>query len=489
LPAPAAPQPPIESNREQVEHRQDREETRLRPVWFVPVVIVVTVVGTLFGGWNLVNMALADSQQSALADAPKPVTVVEAQSVPYRPLRRYVATIAPWLETRVGPQFVSAYVDDVRVRPGSEVDKGDILAILDCRNTAAQRRAMVRQNKALEARQKALDSEVDRYQRALEEGYASPIEAERRMAAALEQQSEILANDARISGIRLEVNDCTLRAPFSGEVAARLLDPGAFARPGTPIVHLVDRSLLRIEAVVPESDFALITPGTPVRVDVLATGHSFKAEISRRAPAADPATRTVTCEIDIEDANRELPTGTTVELTIGVGDPVPAVRIPLTAAIIRGETATVVVVEDDRVAKRVLNVVGEREGALFVDTDLEPGTLVVTDGRTTLLPGEAVDYRIEPYAGPRIAEHEAEGAEAASAIAIEVSESDDDPAQAATPKKEVPTETLHVKSRRGPARPVTKLQTQESDDGTNEEPPSPARDRPSKKRKRQGKRR
>jgi RND family efflux transporter MFP subunit len=448
------------------EFRQSGEDLRLRPRWFVPLLLVGVVAGALFGGWTLVNRALADNQPSALAEAPKPVTVVEAQTAPYRPLRRYVATIAPWLETLVGPQFVSAYVDDVRVRPGTEVQKGDILATLDCRTTSAQRRAMVRQNRALKSRQKALDSEADRLQRALEKGIASPIEAERRTAAALQQQSEILANQAKIAAIRLEVNDCTLRAPFSGEVAARLLDPGAFARPGTPIVHLVDRSLLRIEAEVPESDFPLITPKTPVQVDVLATGHSFKAEISRRAPAADPATRTVTFEIDVEDVGRKLPTGTTAELTIDVGEPISAIRIPLAAAVVRGDTATIVVVEDDHAVKRVVDVIGEREGALFVDGYIEPGELVVTDGRTSLVMGEEVVYREQVWGGTEPADEASETPAAApeeGADAAEAAVVDDGPGRPAVPKKEVPTETREVKSRRGPARPVTKLQTDEDD--------------------------
>jgi len=435
------------------------EDLRLRPRWFVPVVLVAVLAGAVYGGWTLVNRSLTTEPPSALSEAPKPVTAVEAKVAPYRPLRKYVATIAPWLESRVGPQFVAAYVDEVHVRPGTEVDKGDILAVLDCRNTAAQRRAMIQQNRALKSRQKALDSEADRLQRALEAGVASPIEAERRTAAALQQQSEILANQARIAAIRLEVSDCTLRAPFSGEVAARLLDPGAFARPGTPIVHLVDRTLLRIEAQVPESDFSLVTPGTPVRVDVLATGHTFKAEISRRAPAADPSSRTVSFEIDIEDVGHELPTGTTAELTIDVGDPVSAIAIPLAAAVVRGESATVVVVEDGRAVKRVLDVVGEREGVLFVDGGIEAGTLVVTDGRTTVSSGDAVEVRKEspgatagPAApDPRVAApatSEIAGAESVAAL----------PGRAPVNKKELPTETRRVESSRGPARPVTKLQ-------------------------------
>lgn len=442
--------------------QQVDDDLRLQPRWFVPVLIAALVAGALYGGWTLMRRSEDVSQPSALADAPKPVTVVEAVAAPYRPLRRYVATIAPWLEARVGPQFVNAYVDEVRVRPGADVDKGDILATLDCRNTAAQRRAMVRQNRALKARQKALDSAADRLQRALEAGVASPIEAERRSAAALEQQSEVLANQARIAAIRLEVSDCTLRAPFAGEVAARMLDPGAFVRPGTPLIHLVDRSLLRIEATVPESDFALVSPETPVRVDVLATGHTFKAEISRRAPAADPATRTVTCEIDVEDVDRELPTGTTAELTIEVGDPISAIRVPLAAAVVRGESASVVLVEEGRAVERVLTVVGEREGDLFVAGAIRPGALIVTDGRTSLESGDVVDVHVDTPADPE-AVTAADGARASgSATSAEEAVEPGQPAPA--PKKELPSETRRVESRRGPARPVTKLQGSDPED-------------------------
>jgi len=38
------------------------------------------------------------------------------------------------------------------------------------------------------------------------------------------------------------VSDCVLRAPFDGEIATRLVDPGAFVRPGTSIVSVIDRA-------------------------------------------------------------------------------------------------------------------------------------------------------------------------------------------------------------------------------------------------------
>ena len=107
----------------------------------------------------------------------------------------------------------------------------------------------------------------------------------------------------------LEVNDCILRAPFGGEVATRTEDPGAFVRPGTQIVSVVDRSIVRVVGDAPEVDFEALAPGTVASVHVLATNKDFKGVIARCAPAADPGTRTVHFEIDVPDPERTAPRG------------------------------------------------------------------------------------------------------------------------------------------------------------------------------------
>ena len=108
----------------------------------------------------------------------------------------------------------------------------------------------------------------------------------------------------------LEVDDCVLRAPFSGEIADRFVDPGAYVRPGNPVVTVIDRNQVRIVADAPESDFTVVAPGTPVKIRIEATGDKLDAVISRRAPAADDATRTVHFEVDIPNSTHVLPVGT-----------------------------------------------------------------------------------------------------------------------------------------------------------------------------------
>ncbi len=119
------------------------------------------------------------------------------------------------------------------------------------------------------------------------------------------------------------------------------------------------------------------------------------AKISRRAPAADPTTRTVHFEIDVPNTDRALPTGTTARLTIAFGTPQPATMVPLRAAVLRGEKAAIFVV-DNGVAKRMeLPAIGEQGGTLYVDPKLPAGKAVVVEGRALLDDGDQVTEKAQ----------------------------------------------------------------------------------------------
>lgn len=337
----------------------------------------------------------------ALSEQPKGVTTVEAKAAHYRPSRRYVGTIAPWLEARIGPQFTAAYVDTVLVRPGDPAKKGQVLATLDCKSAAAQNQAQKMQARALSATQEAIANEAERLSGLLQGGYVSPNEVERRAAESSSKQAELLAANARMVRASLEVDDCVLRAPFDGEVADRQLDPGGFARPGSPILTLVDRQKVRILLDAPEADFAVVAVGTPVQLRLLALGSEVTGTITRRAPSADPGTRTIHAEIDLDGAQSRIPVGTTAELTIEIGEPRPATELPLRAAAVRGDSATVFVVKDGAARQLKVAVMGESGGSLFVAPTLSAGTRVVSEGRALLKEGDRVTGKLESPTPPR----------------------------------------------------------------------------------------
>jgi RND family efflux transporter MFP subunit len=229
-------------------------------------------------------------------------------------------------------------------------------------------------------------------------GFASPNEVEQKTAESESKEAELLSTRAKLTRASLEVNDCILRAPFDGEIATRNMDPGAFARPGTALVSMVDRRTVRVTADVPEVDFGVVAPNTPVVVRSMAMNSTLKGAISRRAPTADYSTRTVHFEVDLSDPNRAMPVGTTAEVEIDVGVPVPATRIPLTAATVRGSTASVFVADQGVAHAAKYAIQGERGGALYLDPALKPGTMLVTEGRALLKDKDPVQVKVAEVA-------------------------------------------------------------------------------------------
>jgi len=368
------------------------EERRRRGT--VPLVISVGVVVVLVLGGLMIWRASARTNKVALVSSAKPVTVIAAKSASFRPSRTYIGTLEPWVQASVGPQFVSAYVDTVLVRPGASVRRGEVLATLDCRNANATQQAIASQARAIDATQRAIAHEAARTEGLLDGGFVSPNEAEQKTAESASGLAQLEATKAKLASSALEVSDCILRAPFDGEISRRSIDPGAFVRPGTAIVNIVDRTTVRMTADVPELDFDVVGPGTKVVLHMFATNRDIAATIARRAPAADPSTRTVHFEIDILDPKREIPVGTTGEVRIHVGDPEPATQIPLSTAMIRGDQATVYLVEGDVAHSKVFSIKGEVGGQLFVNPTLHGGSLVVSEGRALLNHGDRVAAKV-----------------------------------------------------------------------------------------------
>jgi membrane fusion protein, multidrug efflux system len=356
----------------------------------VPIAIGGGVLLVLLVGGLLIVRAESQVSKVALSAAPKPVTTIVARSTPYREKHAYIGTLRPWIEANIGPQFVSAYVDTVLVRPGAAVRRNEVLATLDCRNANASSLEVAAQARAVDARQKAIADESARLDTLLDGGFVSPNEAEQKEAQSASEQAQLAAERAKLATTTLAVSDCILRAPFDGEIAVRSIDPGAFVRPGASIVTMVDRDTVRMTFEVPESDFSAVGPKTPVSIRVLATGATLTGAISRRSPAADPETRTVHVEVDLDNSNHNVPVNTTGRVQIEVGEPRPAIEVPLVAASISDTKATLFVVQGDVAKKRTLEILGEEGSNLYLQTTLAAGSRVVTEGRALLADGDRV---------------------------------------------------------------------------------------------------
>jgi membrane fusion protein, multidrug efflux system len=351
----------------------------------VPAIAVSTVAVVALIGFLLRHHAEAEVNHVALASSPKDVTVVRSTAATYQPTHRYVGTLRPWIEAKIGPQFISAYVNTVLVRPGASVTRNQVLGTLDCRDASARSHSINLEARALQAQQQALAAQATRMTGLLDGGYIAANEVDLNSAQSNSEQARMEAQRAKAVDAELSVNDCVLRAPFDGDIGDRWFDPGAFVRPGEAVVSVLDRSVIRLVTDVPESDYGAFAPGTVVLIHMLSLDQDVRLPISRRSPAADPSTRTIHVEIDIPDPDRHIPVNTTAEISVGVGKSVQATALPLIAADLSQDKAKLFTVTDGTASLHTLTILGEAKSKLFIDPQLLPaGAEVVLEGRAGL---------------------------------------------------------------------------------------------------------
>ena len=359
----------------------------------IPAIVVGGVVAILVIGGLMVRRAEARTNKVALASKPQAVGVVMSKASTYRASRAYGGTFRSWNVAGVGPQTVSAYVQTVLVRPGAHVKKGEVIAALDCREASATSKTVAMRADALATRQQAVANEAGRLAKLDSDAgaFISKNDLERAVANTAEELANVEAEKAALARMAVAVDDCIVRAPFDGEVAERFMDPGFFARPGSAIVSVIDRSVVRFVADAPETDYDVVAPGTKVRIRVYATDAMYAGMIARRAPGTAEGTRTVQFEVDVPDPSHAVPANTTGEALIQVGEPVPATEVPLAAASVKDRQAALFVVEGGVARRRSAAVKGEIGGSIYLDTSLPAGLPVVATGRALLEDGDRVD--------------------------------------------------------------------------------------------------
>lgn len=136
--------------------------------------------------------------------------------------------------------------------------------------------------------------------------------------AALEaMRDEMRTQWASVQALRAEVklaekrfNDATMRAPFDGAVAAKLVSPGQYIKENTPVVSLVKTFPLRLRLEVPEKAAGAVRAGTGLDfVTDAIPGETFRATVRELNPTLDARSRSLTAEARIVSGGAKLRPG------------------------------------------------------------------------------------------------------------------------------------------------------------------------------------
>jgi membrane fusion protein (multidrug efflux system) len=206
---------------------------------------------------------------------------------------------------------------------------------------------------------------------------------------------------ARRDGLRIEVERATIRAPFDGSIAARLVDAGNYVRPGTAVFRMVQDDPLKFRGEVPERDVPALQPEQAVRVSVDPyPGETFNGTLSRVGAASNAQARSLAFEAIVPNADRRLRPGFFGRADIVVRKDEHAIAVPRSAVTTFAGVTKLFVIEDG-VAREHEVVLGVDlgDGWVEITQGITKGMQVATSGLSKLADGTAVMVRADAPPG------------------------------------------------------------------------------------------
>ncbi len=293
----------------------------------------------------------------------------------------------------------------VHVEVGSAVRAGQVLVTLDNTDLAArveQARAVVMEVESAmasaEAAYAVAEANYRRNKQLFEQGAIPQAALEGEELKYLQAREQVeRALPARLAQARASLAlaesayaDSLIRAPISGLVTARNVNPGEMASTMAPVVSLVNIDKVEVKATVGESLVNQLKQGQKVRVIVRAvSGQPFSGTITSVAPAADPVTKGFPVKIEIDNPRHVLKPGMFAEVQVA-GAQKEALLVPREAVTRDADKDVVWVVKDGRAQKREVKP-GESDGRqIMIAAGLAEGEEVVVAGQEGLAEGARV---------------------------------------------------------------------------------------------------
>lgn len=199
------------------------------------------------------------------------------------------------------------------------------------------------------------------------------------------------AANARVTQIRAQLGDRTIRAPFAGVLGIRQVSPGALVTPGTAIATLDDIARVFVDFPLPESELAQVAAGQRVSgTSASWPQREFDGMVSTVDARVDAGSRAVNVRADFPNTDRALRPGMLVEVTVHRSAR-QAILLPEIAVVqVGGKTLVWRVGADGKVAQAEVKIGVRRGGQAEITEGLEVGDRIVVEGTGKLRPGAVV---------------------------------------------------------------------------------------------------
>lgn len=238
---------------------------------------------------------------------------------------------------------VSGYLAKVNFKDGDEVAAGDVLFEIEddvFRAALAQAESTIKQ---MEAHLQGLKLQLARSEKLIRTKAVTQEELETLTYQTVEAEATKQAAESARDLAKINVTYTKVRAPFSGRIGRRLVDPGNLVKADTTILATIvspspiygyfdfdERTILQMRRMVEQGKLKA-APDFNATVDVALAGEedfSLHGKINWIDNQIDPGTGTLRARVGIENPKLLLSPGMFVRLRIPVGPQEPALMIP-----------------------------------------------------------------------------------------------------------------------------------------------------------------
>ncbi|HUQ68388.1 MAG TPA: MdtA/MuxA family multidrug efflux RND transporter periplasmic adaptor subunit [Planctomycetaceae bacterium] len=289
---------------------------------------------------------------------------------------------------------------EVAIAEGQAVEEGDLLAKIDPRVWQAQLEQAEGQLARDEATLKAARLTLTRYQQLLKENIVSAQQIDEQVSLSQQSEAAVKTDQAMIANAKLQLEYCQIHAPIGGRIGLRLVDAGNIVRANDPGGLAVITQLQPISLVftIPQDDISRVLAKSrgpePLAVD--AFDRDFRNKLATGTLTAidnqvDSATGTLRLKAVFDNDDESLFPNQFVNARLLV-ETLPDAIVAPTAAVQRGPDSTFVYVlqADETVALREITTGPNAGTDTVIESGLEPGEVVITEGLDKLKPGDKV---------------------------------------------------------------------------------------------------
>jgi len=293
---------------------------------------------------------------------------------------------------------VNAVLDEVHIKEGQFVQKGDLLFTLDARPFQAAL-AQAQANLAKDKAQAELNEvQAQRYEQLYKAGVAAKEQYDTMKANASAQEAAVAADQAAVESARLQLEYCKIYAPISGRTGALQVYPGNIVKQNdVPVLIVINQvTPIFIDFSIPEQYLGTVQKFMnqgKLRVEATPYGDT-QPEIGYLTFVdnnVDTTTGTIKLKATFENSDHRLWPGQFSTVLLRMAQDENATVVP-SQAVQTGQRGDIIwVVKSDMSVDQRTVKVGRTVGTdSVILSGVQPGETVVTDGQLRLIPGMRV---------------------------------------------------------------------------------------------------